>query len=341
MQNARKPRVRRKNQRSRRSQRNEQGQKGRRSRQGAQAQHAEQAEQAEQAKDQQDRQDQQDQQVEQQRQPLPLPTQPHPPQPRPMPPAAEPQGPEPYEAHPRPHPYAAPHPRRPPHPPPYRTVTVTGRARRQFPSPPAAHLAGIADRARRLADRFLLPRTPAERVLDLTLGTALLILTAPAVAVAALALSVRRAPGGVWDRRPRAGLGGRVFELRTLRTRRLRLDLLSRLPHVARGDLSLVGPAPLAPGDPRAARSDARQWRQELRPGLTGLAQVRARSRMPWDDPALLDQHYAEHHGVVLDLAILAEAARGPLRTRLRKARRTKAHLSDADHRRPGYSTVE
>ncbi|MFJ9889289.1 sugar transferase [Streptomyces sp. NPDC091287] len=203
-----------------------------------------------------------------------------------------------------------------------------------------AHLAGLADRAGRLADHFL-PRTPAERVLDLTLGTALLILTAPAVAAAALALSVRRAPGGAWDHRPRAGLGGRVFELRTLRTRRLRLDLFSRLPHVVRGDLSLVGPAPLAPGDPRATGSGARQWRQELRPGLTGLAQVRARSGMPWDDPALLDQHYAEHHGVVLDLAILAEAARDPLRTRLRKARRTKAHLSDADHRRPDYSPVE
>ncbi|MEU0977810.1 sugar transferase [Streptomyces griseus] len=203
-----------------------------------------------------------------------------------------------------------------------------------------ARLAGLSDRAGRLADR-LLPRTPAERVLDLALGTALLVLTAPAVAVAALALRVRHTPGGVWDRRPRAGLDGRVFELRTLRTRRFRLDVFSRLPHVLRGDLSLVGPAPLAPGHPRATGPGGRRWRRELRPGLTGLAQVRAGSGMPWDDPALLDQHYAEHHGVVLDLAILAEAARGPLRKRLRKARRTKAHLSDADHRRPGYSTVE
>ncbi|MFH9264576.1 sugar transferase [Streptomyces sp. NPDC017546] len=217
---------------------------------------------------------------------------------------------------------------------------MAGTVRGQFPSRPAARLAGLTDRAGRFADRFL-PRAPAERVLDLALGTVLLVLTAPAVAVAALALGARHTPGGAWDSRLRTGLGGRVFELRTLRTRRLRLDLCSRLPHVVRGELSLVGPAPLAPGDPRAARPGARQWRQELRPGLTGLAQVRARSGMPWDDPALLDQHYAEHHGVVLDLAILAEAVRAPLRTRLRRARRTKAHLSDADHRRPGYSTVE
>ncbi|MFI1227318.1 MULTISPECIES: sugar transferase [unclassified Streptomyces] len=217
---------------------------------------------------------------------------------------------------------------------------MAGTTRSHFPSRPAARLAGLADRAGRLTDRFV-PRTTAERALDLALGTVLLVLTAPAVAVAALVLTARHTPGGAWDLRRRTGLGGRVFELRTLRTRRLRLDLFSRLPHVVRGELSLVGPAPLAPGDPRAAGPGARQWRQELRPGLTGLAQVRARSGMPWDDPALLDQHYAEHHGVVLDLAILAEAARGPLRAKLRKARRTKAYLSDTDHRHPGYSTAE
>ncbi|GGP55301.1 sugar transferase [Streptomyces sindenensis] len=217
---------------------------------------------------------------------------------------------------------------------------MSGTARGHFPSRPAARLAGATDRVRRLADRAL-PRTTAERALDLALGGALLVLTYPAVAVAALALTARRTPGGAWSSRPRAGLGGRVFELRTLRTRRLRLDLFSRLPHVVRGDLALVGPAPLAPRDPRASGPGAQRWRQELRPGLTGLAQVRARSGMPWDDPALLDQHYAEHHGVVLNLAILTEAARDPLRDRLRKARRTKAHLSDADHRPPVCRRVD
>ncbi|QQZ54987.1 sugar transferase [Streptomyces microflavus] len=228
---------------------------------------------------------------------------------------------------PQPQPY--PHPQPP-----------TGTARGHFPSRPAARLAGLTDRAGHLADR-LAPRASAERVLDLTLGTALLIATAPAVALGALALAVRRGPGNVWERTPRTGLGGRVFTLRSLRTRRLRLDLLSRLPQVVRGDLSLVGPAPLAPGDPRAAWPGARQWRQELRPGLTGLAQVRTRSGMPWDDPALLDQHYAEHHGVVLDLAILTEAVRNSLRTTTGRARSTKAHLSDTDHRLPGYSRVD
>lgn len=241
-----------------------------------------------------------------------------------------------------------PSPSTPPPPPPYVTEPTaprkhshpTGTARGNFPSRPAAHLAGLTDRAGHLAAR-LAPRASAERVLDLTLGTALLIAAAPAITLGALALALRGGPGNVWERSPRTGLGGRVFTLRSLRTRRLRLDLLSRLPQVVRGELSLVGPAPLTPGDPRAAWPGARQWRQELRPGLTGLAQVRARSGMPWDDPALLDQHYAEHHGVVLDLAILAEAVRTPLRTALGKARSTKAHLSDTDHRPPGYSRVD
>ncbi|MEU0304741.1 MULTISPECIES: sugar transferase [Streptomyces] len=241
-----------------------------------------------------------------------------------------------------------PSPSTPPPPPPYVTEPTaprkhshpTGTARGNFPSRPAAHLAGLTDRAGHLAAR-LAPRASAERVLDLTLGTALLIAAAPAITLGALALALRRGPGNVWERSPRTGLGGEVFTLRSLRTRRLRLDLLSRLPQVVRGELALVGPAPLTPGDPRAAWPGARQWRQELRPGLTGLAQVRARSGMPWDDPALLDQHYAEHHGVVLDLAILAEAVRTPLRTALGKARSTKAHLSDTDHRPPGYSRVD
>ncbi|MEU9065094.1 sugar transferase [Streptomyces sp. NPDC048430] len=184
----------------------------------------------------------------------------------------------------------------------------------------------------------------AKRSLDLTLGSALLLLTAPALALTALALAVRPARDGegVLEREIRVGLGGHPFELRSLRTRRLRLDLLSRLPHVVRGELSLVGPAPLTPDEAALLGPAAGHWRQSVRPGLTGLAQVRARSGMPWDEPALLDAHYAEHHGTGLDLAILAQSVRIPLRAALRGLRRPgKAHLSDTDHRLPGYSGAE
>ncbi|MFF9691427.1 sugar transferase [Streptomyces sp. NPDC014623] len=184
----------------------------------------------------------------------------------------------------------------------------------------------------------------AKRALDLALGTALLLLAAPALLLAALALALRpsRGRGGVLRRETRVGLGGHPFELRSLRTRRFRLDLLSQLPHVVRGDLSLVGPAPLTPAEAALSGPAAGHWRQRLRPGLTGLAQVRTHSRMPWDEPALLDAHYAEHHGTWLDLAILAQSVRIPLRAEPRGPRRPgKAHLSDTDHRLRGYSAAE
>ncbi|MFG2926618.1 sugar transferase [Streptomyces sp. NPDC048305] len=183
-----------------------------------------------------------------------------------------------------------------------------------------------------------------KRSLDVTLGATLLLLVTPALAVAALALTLRPplARGNAVARETRIGLGGRPFELRSLRTRRLRLDLLSRLPHVVRGDLSLVGPPPLTPGEAALLSPSEERRRQALRPGLTGLAQVRARSGMPWDEPALLDAHYAEHHGTWLDLAILAQSVRIPLQAALRGLRHPgKAHLSDTDHRLPGYSAAE
>ncbi|MFJ7996692.1 sugar transferase [Streptomyces sp. NPDC096310] len=156
-------------------------------------------------------------------------------------------------------------------------------------------------RGRRLAAHLAAHLEP-KRLLDLTLGSVLLVLASPVLAAAALAVALTRPAGGVLVRDYRTGLNGHPFLLSSLRTRRFRLDLLSRLPHVVRGHLSLVGPAPLEFGSPGAAAP----WRRLVRPGLTGLAQVRRRSRLPWDEAPLLDQHYVEHHWIGLDLAILA-----------------------------------
>ncbi|MFE9813653.1 sugar transferase [Streptomyces sp. NPDC005773] len=219
---------------------------------------------------------------------------------------------------------------------PRRRPGPTGRGRR--PTPP--RLAATRRALRALAPA--LPRPTAKRALDLALGSALLILAAPLLAAAALTLAAQRGSGGVLTRSTRLGADGRPFVLRSLHTRRLRLHVISRLPHVVRGELSLVGPAPLAPGDVRGRPAGARDWRLELKPGLTGLAQIRHRSAMPWDEPDLLDQHYAEHHRPGLDLAILAEAVGAPLYRAARSlAGRGKADLSDTDHRRPGYRTAE
>ncbi|MEU9984261.1 sugar transferase [Streptomyces sp. NPDC050856] len=140
-----------------------------------------------------------------------------------------------------------------------------------------------------------------KRLLDVTLGSVLLALAAPPLAVAACCAALGRPPGGVFETETRTGLDGRPFTMRSLRTRRFRLDTLSRLPHVVRGEMSLVGPAPLAPDEPGAAA----EWRQRVRPGLTGPAQLRRHSPLPWDEPLLLDQHYVDHHWIGLDLVVL------------------------------------
>ncbi|WP_381795712.1 sugar transferase [Streptomyces niveus] len=180
-----------------------------------------------------------------------------------------------------------------------------------------------------------------KRLLDLTLGSLLLVLAAPLLAAAALTLTLStRHPGTAFTHKRLVGLEGRVFTARSLATRRHRLDLLSRLPHVVSGEMSLVGPAPLAPGDPRAAAP----WRRFVRPGLTGLAQVRRRSPMPWDEPALLDQHYVEQHWIGLDLLILLRtpaAALAPYGGDAAVPRiPAQGHLSDTDHRPRGYSAA-
>ncbi|MFV2117173.1 sugar transferase [Streptomyces sp. Act-28] len=156
-----------------------------------------------------------------------------------------------------------------------------------------------------------------KRILDLVLGSALLALAAPALLAAAAVRALRRPPGGVLARETATGQHGRTFTLRTLPVRRLRLDALSRLPHVVRGEMSLVGPAPLPPGAPGA---DA-PWRCLVKPGLTGAAQVRRGSTLPWDEPLLLDQHYVEHHGMGLDATLLLRTPAALIGTSRRRGR--------------------
>lgn len=87
------------------------------------------------------------------------------------------------------------------------------------------------------------------------------------------------------------------------------LDALPQLLNVLRGEMSLVGPRP----EPRTDPAD----RLLVRPGMTGLWQVSARSDLPWEEMALLDRHYVENHWLGMDLAILAQTPRAALRQRL------------------------
>ncbi|MEU3395946.1 sugar transferase [Streptomyces filamentosus] len=163
-----------------------------------------------------------------------------------------------------------------------------------------------------------------KRGIDLLGGAALLLLLAPALG--AVALSLRLADEGpVLRRRTMAGRGGRTFTMLTFRTRSP-LAALPLLLHVVRGEMSLVGPCPLAPGHPECTGGARR--RLSVRPGLTGPWQISGRSDLPWEERELLDLHYVDHHWLGMDLAVLARTLPAVRRRRLRRASARAARLA-------------
>ncbi|MFI5861008.1 sugar transferase [Streptomyces sp. NPDC051546] len=159
------------------------------------------------------------------------------------------------------------------------------------------------------------PGPPAKRVLDLA-GAALLlgVLLVPLLLTAGLLYATQGA--GVLVREPAAGLAGRPYRAWRFRVgkgragaalERCALDGLPQLLNVVRGEMSLVGPRPgNGPSD--------RPERLLVRPGMTGLWQVSARSDLPWEEMDLLDRHYVENHWLGMDLAILAQTPRAAWR---------------------------
>ena len=161
-----------------------------------------------------------------------------------------------------------------------------------------------------------------KRLFDITLVLLTAAVWLPLGAVVALA--VRMALGApVFFVQERPGLGGRPFKLIKFRTmrdgegtdaerltrlgRRLRAASLDELPelwNVLRGDMSLVGPRPLlmrylSRYTPEQAR------RHEVRPGITGWAQVNGRNALSWEQKFTYDVWYVDHRFLVLDLKIL------------------------------------
>jgi lipopolysaccharide/colanic/teichoic acid biosynthesis glycosyltransferase len=161
-----------------------------------------------------------------------------------------------------------------------------------------------------------------KRLVDVIGAAMLLVVTAPLLLLAMLA--VRCTMGApVLFRQARVGRDAHVFtllKLRTMRTgggddadrltalgrvlRATSVDELPQLWNVLRGDMSLVGPRPLLPE--YLGRYSAEQARRhEVRPGITGLAQVSGRNALPWAERLALDVRYVDEHGLALDAAIL------------------------------------
>ena len=173
------------------------------------------------------------------------------------------------------------------------------------------------------------------RALDVAAAGVGLAVASPALAVAALAIKLEGGP--VLYRQRRVGLNSEEFELLKLRTmevgaeqkgagfaveagdpritrvgrllRRLSIDEVPQLWNVVRGDMSLVGPRPTLAY--QVERYTPRQRRRlEVKPGITGWAQIHGRADLSWAQRIELDVWYVEHKSVRLDLRILARTAR-------------------------------
>ena len=168
----------------------------------------------------------------------------------------------------------------------------------------------------------------AKRAFDLLLGGLLLVLLLPLLAL--LAVLVRLLIGSpVLFRQRRPGLGEQPFTLYKFRTmtgardasgallpdeqrltrfgallRKSSLDELPELLNVVRGDMSLVGPRPLLVEYLPFYTVQERR-RHEVRPGLTGWAQVNGRNRIPWQERLALDIWYVDNRTILLDVRIL------------------------------------
>jgi lipopolysaccharide/colanic/teichoic acid biosynthesis glycosyltransferase len=170
------------------------------------------------------------------------------------------------------------------------------------------------------------------RALDAAGAAVGLAVAAPVLGLAALAIKLLDG-GPVLFRQQRVGKDGAEFELLKLRTmvvgaetkgagfavdegdpritrtgrmlRRLSLDELPQLWNVLCGDMSIIGPRPTLRY--QVDRYTERQRRRlEVKPGLTGWAQIHGRARLPWDDRIELDVWYVEHRTPLVDLTIIA-----------------------------------
>jgi lipopolysaccharide/colanic/teichoic acid biosynthesis glycosyltransferase len=167
-----------------------------------------------------------------------------------------------------------------------------------------------------------------KRTFDVAVAGVALVVLSPVLAVVAVLVRLRLG-SPVLFRQERAGLHGEPFTLTKFRSmtdergpdgellpdedrlpafgqllRSTSLDELPELVHVLRGEMSLVGPRPLPTKYlPRYSQRQAR--RHEVRPGITGWAQVNGRNAASWPERLEMDVWYVEHRTLLLDLKVL------------------------------------
>ena len=177
---------------------------------------------------------------------------------------------------------------------------------------------------------------PLSRALDVVLAAVGLAVSAPVLAAAAVAIRLE-SPGPVLYRQRRVGRRGEQFELLKLRTmvagaervgagmavnagdpritrtgrvlRRFSIDELPNLVNVLRGEMAIVGPRPTIQAQVDQY-TDRQRRRLEVKPGITGWAQVNGRASLPWHERIELDVWYVDNRSLRLDLRILAMTVR-------------------------------
>ena len=169
------------------------------------------------------------------------------------------------------------------------------------------------------------------RIVDITVAVIALVVLSPLIAVAAIAIKLG-SRGSVVYRQRRVGLHGAEFEMLKLRTmvegsdpvgvgtvvghgdprvtkagrvlRRTSFDEIPNLVNVLRGEMAIVGPRPTIPAQV-ADYTPHQHRRHEVRPGITGWAQVQGRAGIPWEERIELDVWYVDHRSAPLDARIL------------------------------------
>ena len=173
---------------------------------------------------------------------------------------------------------------------------------------------------------------PFKRLLDIVAAGIALVVLSPVMVIVALLVATRLGRPVLFVQ-PRPGKNGKVFRLRKFRSmrdidqarglvsdaerlttfgRKLRSTSLDELPslwNVLRGDMSVVGPRPLlveylSKYSPEQAR------RHEVRPGITGLAQVSGRNALSWEDKFALDVEYVDNRSLALDVRVVLATVR-------------------------------
>ena len=168
-----------------------------------------------------------------------------------------------------------------------------------------------------------------KRILDVGVALVALLVAGPIILVAAVLIRLT-SPGPSFFLQQRVGWGGHLFTIYKLRTmhvdearvlsqtrnddpevfavgrilRRLKIDELPQILNVLKGDMSLIGPRPCMLQTYEAMEDWAKE-RARVRPGLTGLAQVRGGVLLSWDERSRLDVFYVRECSALLDFRLL------------------------------------